>query len=158
MKKEKNPGAIGREEALTKIHRYCAYQERCHSEVRNKLSEFGMWGEDSDNIMAQLIQEGFLNEERFAKMFAGGKFRVKKWGRLKIRRALEEKYVSEYCISKGLEEINETEYLAALKNIIHTKDASLDEENIYTRKNKISKYAAGKGYEPELVWSILGRN
>src|SRR3990170_4529848 len=101
-------------EAREKIQRYCAYQERSHREVRNKLHEFGLYRKDVDEIISDLITDGFLNEERFAKAFAGGKFRMKKWGRIKISHALEAKGISQNCIRIGLKEIEEASYVTSL--------------------------------------------
>ncbi len=95
-------------EALTKakqkIAHYCAYQERCQQEVRSKLYQYGLYKNQVEETLAWLITEGYLNEERFAKTFAGGKFRVKKWGKLKIEQALKQKQLSSYCIRKGMAE------------------------------------------------------
>jgi regulatory protein len=138
-----------------KILRYCAYQERAHSEVRNKLFELGAYGDELEEIISYLIVEGFLNEERFAKTFAGGKFRLKKWGRLKIQNALEGKSVSKNCIKAGLKEINDDDYLVTLTSLIERKTESITEENVYVKRGKISQYVIQKGFEPELVWKIL---
>ena len=142
-------------EALAKIQKYCAYQERCHSEVRKKLLEYELKSYDVDEIIAQLILSGFLNEERYAKAFAGGKFRMKKWGRLKITHALEAKGVSKNCIRIGLAEIDPDDYQKTLREILEKKSSEADESNMYSRRDKLSKFAIQKGYEPELVWKIL---
>src|SRR5689334_25253039 len=104
-------------DALAKIYRYCAYQERSHQEVRNKLFELGLYQSEVDELLSRLITEGFLNEERFAKAFAGGKFRMKKWGRLKIINELELKGLTRNCIKSGLREIDDGDYNAALMHI-----------------------------------------
>src|SRR5687768_10604150 len=96
---------LTKQEAETKIQRYCAYQERCHQEVRGKLYEYSLFKDEVEDILTNLITEGFLNEERFAKAYAGGKFRMKKWGRLKIIHELEIKGLSKNCIHAGLKEI-----------------------------------------------------
>src|SRR3954470_11095456 len=95
------------QQAKEKIQRYCAYQERCHQEVRHKLFEFGLYQSEVDEILTGLITDGFLNEERFAKAFAGGKFRMKKWGRIKITHELEARNISKNCIRTGLLEIDD---------------------------------------------------
>jgi regulatory protein len=143
------------QEALEKIKRYCAYQERCPSEVRNKLYEYGLWRDEVDEIISMLITENFLNEERFAKAFAGGKFRMKKWGRIKIVNALESKGVTKNCIKLALKEIEETDYQQTLSLLIEQKSSQSEEENLFVRRDKISHYAIGKGYEPDLVWKTL---
>jgi regulatory protein len=142
-------------EALGKIQKYCAYQERCHSEVRKKLFEYELKPHEIDEIITQLIVSGFLNEERYAKAFAGGKFRMKKWGRLKIVHALEANGVSKNCIKSGLAEIDPDDYQKALREILEKKSSEVDEPNLYSRRDKLSKFAIQKGYEPELVWKIL---
>jgi regulatory protein len=144
-------------EALGKIQRYCAYQERCHQEVRNKLFEFGLYTDEVNEIISGLITNGFLNEERFARAFAGGKFRMKKWGRIKIIHELESKGISANCIRLGLKEIEEDDYDKILSEIIIKKVDEVSESNLYAKRDKISKYAIQKGYEPELVWKTIKR-
>lgn len=142
-------------EAKGKIQRYCAYQERSHQEVRNKLFEYGLYRDDVDALLTDLITDGFLNEERYAKAFAGGKFRMKKWGRIKIVNALEAQGLSKNCIRIGLKEIDNEDYLTTLRHVLEKKGEEIEEENIFAKRDKISKYAIQKGYEPELVWTTL---
>ena len=142
-------------EAKQKIQHYCAYQERSHQEVRDKLYAFGLHRAHVDEILTELITDGFLSEERFARAFAGGKFRMKKWGRIKISNALEGKGVSANCIRTGLKEIEEFEYLTALRGLLRQKFATVEDDNVFAVRDKISKYAIQKGYEPELVWREL---
>lgn len=142
-------------EAKGKIQRYCAYQERSHQEVRNKLFEYGLYSNDVDQLLSDLITDGFLNEERYAKAFVGGKFRMKKWGRIKIVNALEAHGLSQNCIKIGLKEIDPGDYISTLDSLLEKKGNEIDEENIYAKRDKISKYAIQKGYEPELVWKSL---
>src|SRR5688500_18246210 len=143
------------QQSKEKIRRYCAYQERSHQEVRNKLYEYGLHRPDVDEVIASLIMEGFLNEERFAKAFAGGKFRMKKWGRIKIIHALESKGISRNCILIGLREIDEAAYVETLRELLNEKSRSLKEDNIYARRDRLSKFAIQKGFEPELVWKEI---
>jgi regulatory protein len=143
------------QEALSKIQRYCAYQERAHSEVREKLFEYGIYEREVDEILAELITSGFLNEERFAKAFAGGKFRMKKWGRIKIIHALEAKGVSPNCIRSGLKELDDAAYAETLHEILTKKNQELAEDNIYSHRDRLAKYAIQKGYEPELTWAVV---
>lgn len=138
-----------------KIYRFCAYQERSHLEVKNKLYSLGVDKNDSDEILTHLILEGYLNEERFAKAYAGGKFRIKQWGRLKIIRGLEAKGVSSNCVKSGLKEIEHDDYLETLRDILQKKMSTLDEQNILVKRDKISRQAIAKGFEPDLVWTIL---
>ncbi|MBT1698569.1 RecX family transcriptional regulator [Fulvivirgaceae bacterium PWU4] len=143
------------QEAKGKIQRYCAYQERSHREVRNKLFEYGLSRSDVDELIVDLITDGFLNEERYAKAFAGGKFRMKKWGRLKIINALEAQGLSANCIQSGLREIDAEDYERTLTEFLEKKISAVDDDNIYSKRDRLSKAAILKGYEPELVWKIL---
>lgn len=143
------------QQATEQIRRYCVYQERSHLEVRHKLYSYGLYRNDVDDILATLITDGFLNEERFAKAFTGGKFRMKKWGRLKITRALELKGVSPNCIRIGLREIEEEPYIETLRKLLEDKCQMLSEESPFPLREKLSAYAIQKGYEPELVWKEI---
>ena len=105
MKKNSGKGKPDINKALVKAQRYCAYQERCQQEVRARLYEWGLYSRVVESIIAELITNNFINEERFSKVYAGGKFRIKKWGRIKIRQKLREKNITKYCIEKGFEEI-----------------------------------------------------
>lgn len=142
-------------EALGSAYRYCAYQERSHREVKNKLYEYGLSTADVDELLSRLITEGFLNEERFAKAFAGGKFRMKKWGRLKIVSELEAHGLTANCIRLGLKEINPDDYLETLSSVLKKKSEQLNEENEFVHRDKLSKYAIQKGFEPDLVWKVV---
>jgi regulatory protein len=142
-------------EALQRISHYCAYQERSHQEVRNKLYTYGLHKADVECLLAQLITDGYLNEERYAKSFAGGKFRIKKWGRNKIVKALEAQGVTPKCIEKGLREIDDRQYRATLEKLIRLKLSRTEDENLFKIRDKVARYAIGKGYEPELTWIIL---
>jgi regulatory protein len=142
-------------QAFLKISGYCAYQERSHKEVRNKLFDYGLYGSEVEEMLTRLITEGFLNEERFAKAFAGGKFRMKKWGRNKIAHELEAHAVTGRCIQKGLDEIDDREYTKVLRTIIEKKWSQVADENAFRRKDKVARFAIGKGYESSLVWAIL---
>lgn len=142
-------------DAYIRISRYCAFQERSHDEVRSKLSSFGLHTEVVDELLSRLITDGFLNEERFAKAFSGGKFRVKNWGKIKIEHALKSHNVSSKCIAIGLREIDDEDYRATLKKLIMKKAEQLTEENLFKKRDIISKYVIGKGFEPELVWKML---
>ena len=144
-----------RSDDFVRISRFCAYQERSHHEVRNKLESFGLGTDAVDELLSRLITEGFVNEERFAKAFAGGKFRIKNWGRLKIERALKAHNISSRCIAIGLREIDIDDYRAALEKLIAKKSDTITDDNLLRKRDLISKYAIGKGFEPELVWQML---
>lgn len=142
---------LTKEQALQKLKHYCAYQERSHNEVKQKLYALGVWKKDHDEIISTLIEENYLNEERFAIAFAGGRFRVKQWGRVKIKYELKQKQVSEYCIKKALKQINEEEYLQVLDKLAKEKYASLKGEQYLVRKKKTIDYLMGKGFEMGLI-------
>jgi regulatory protein len=139
-------------QALPKIKQYCAYQERCHAEVKDKLYSFGLHRTEVDDIIVQLIGENYLNEERFAIQYAGGKFRIKHWGKNKIKQALKMKQVSDYCIKKALKEIDDTDYLKTFENLAAQKMNLLKgERNIFIKKKKLQDFLLMKGYELDLV-------
>ena len=143
------------EEALPNMQRYCAYQERCHSEVRNKLLEHGIYGLLLENIIAELITENFLNEERFACSYARGKFRIKQWGKRKIVSELKQRQISDYCIQSALNEIEETAYLQTLKDVLSKKDRISKFRSPAERKQKLTAYAITKGFEYDLIQSFF---
>lgn len=143
------------EEAYVRISRYCAYQERSHKEVRTKLFSYGLFPSQVEEQISRLITDGFLNEERFAKAFAGGKFRMQKWGRNKILKALEQHGVSNRCIARGLQEIEGAAYRKALRALLSKKLAAIGEDNPFKARQKAATFAVGKGYEPDLVWDTL---
>ena len=144
------------EQALQKLKHYCAYQERSHSEVKEKLYNLGIRKNEHDGIIASLIEEDYLNEERFAIAFAGGKFRMKQWGRTKIKYELRQRQVSDYSIKKALQQIKENEYSATLKKLAKEKLASLKDEQQLIRKKKTMDYLLQKGFEMELVRGVVG--
>ncbi|MGN6291128.1 MAG: regulatory protein RecX [Chitinophagaceae bacterium] len=146
---------LTKEQALQKLRHYCAYQERSHSEVKEKLYQLGVWKKDHDEIIASLIEDNYLNEERFAIAFAGGKFRMKEWGRVKIKYELKQKQVSDYCIRKALKEIKEEDYLNVLRKLAQEKYTTLKSEQYLVRKKKTMDYLMQKGFEPELITSVL---
>ncbi|AFC24953.1 regulatory protein RecX [Saprospira grandis] len=150
------PPYISYEAALAKLQSFCAYQERCHQEVRKKLMDLGVYGERLDEIVADLIEDNFLNEERFAHAFAGGKFRVKSWGRLRIQRELKAKNVSAYCIRKALKnELPEEEYFPKLLELLRKKNRLINKGDYYSRSKKLAQYAQYRGYESHLIWEAI---
>ena len=140
------------EQAVPKIKQYCAYQERCHAEVRDKLYSFGLHKNEVEEIISGLITENYLNEERFAIHFAGGKFRMKQWGKIKIKQALKFKQVSDYCIRKALKEIDAHEYEKTFQKLVQQKVKILkSEKNIFIKKRKLQDFLLQKGFETQLV-------
>jgi len=141
--------------ALIKMQSWCAYQERCQQETRDKLYGFGLWPDAIENIISSLIESNFLNEERFAMQFAHGKHSIKKWGRIKIKIELKQKRVSEYCIKKAMQQIDDKEYILTLRKLIETKQRLTKEKSPIKLKLKVLNYALSKGYERDLVFDIL---
>ncbi|MFZ9980729.1 MAG: regulatory protein RecX [Cyclobacteriaceae bacterium] len=144
-------------EARTRIQRYCAYQERSHRQVRSRLFDYGLHSDDVESAISELITEGYLNEERFAKAFAGGKFRMKKWGKNKIEHQLKSQGLNKRCIATGLKEIDQEEYTKSMTVLLKKKLSAIKEANPLIKKHKAGRFMIGKGYEPELVWQQLER-
>lgn len=140
-----------------KIANYCAYQERTHEEVRQRLAKFFVLLDDAEIIISQLIEDKYLNEHRYAQTYAGGKFRVKKWGKNRILYELKRKNLSEYSIRSAMKEIKETDYRETLQKLAEKKLESLEskESNNLILKKKLATYLIQKGYEPELVWEMV---
>lgn len=147
-----------RKDIMEKMRKYCAYQDRCHREVRTKLLAIKVFGEELEEVMAALIQENFLNEERYARSFVRGKFRMNHWGRNKIKRALQAKGVSTYCIDKGMEEIDEHAYRDQLETLL-SKYGRRQATKLtgFKWRNRLFNYALGKGYEPEVIREVSSR-
>ena len=141
------------EEAFNKALKYCTYQERCHNEVRTKLLSLKIYGNELENIISRLIEHDFLNEERFAKTYAGSKFRQMQWGRTKIIYQLKFRKISDYCIREAMKEISDEDYLKSLRQQLEKrmKLVSKDKNPI----QKTAQYLISRGFEPELVWKEL---
>jgi regulatory protein len=146
---------IGKEQAIQRIRHYCAYQERAQQEVRDKLYELGMTMDEVEEIMSDLIAENFLNEERFATQFAGGHFRIKGWGKVKIQHALQQKRVSSYNIKIGLKAIDEDAYIKTLQQLATKKWNSLKGERGLSRMAKTQAFLHQRGFEPILYQSVV---
>ncbi|MBP6657951.1 MAG: RecX family transcriptional regulator [Bacteroidia bacterium] len=144
------------EKARSKALKFCAYQERSQQEMRDKIYSWGLHQQEVESIISYLIEEGFLKEERFAIAYAGGKFRVKKWGKIKIKLALKNKKISEPLIKKALGEISDSDYRKMLLKVISAKEKLVTEKDPYKRKYKIASYAISRGFEPQLVWEVMG--
>lgn len=146
---------LSRSEAKTRAEKYCAYQERSQVEVRRKLWEWGIYGDEAEEVLYELITSNFINEERFAVAYAGGKFRIKKWGRKKILQGLEQHQLSSYCIKKAMKEVPQSEYENTLRQLLDKKSRLLSESDVFLRNHKLARYAISRGYEPDLVWRML---
>ena len=139
-------------EILKKMEHYCAYQERCHQEVENKLKEFRLIPEAREHIILQLLDNNFLNEERFSKAFARGKFRIKKWGRQRIVRELKARNISEYNINSALAEIDHEEYVSVFEEAALKKLDTITEKDRNRKRKKLSDYLLYHGWESNLVY------
>ncbi len=142
---------------LQKAASYCAYQERTQDEVKLRLKKWNVWGEEADEIIAELISMNYLSEERFAKTYAGGKFRIKNWGRMKIRQELNRRGLSDYSIESGMREIDDAAYINGLQELLAKKKILLEksETDHFKLKQKLARFAMGKGYEGELIWKQI---
>ena len=152
----KKPKVYTQKQALIKAESYCAYQERCQQEVRDKLYSWGLHDVQVENVIAELIASNFINEERFAKAYAGGKFRIKKWGRVKISIELKRRKISAYCIKKGLAEIEEEEYIKTLQKVAEVKIKAMKERDSKKKKYKVMNYLLSRGFENDLVVEVVG--
>ena len=141
-------GRLSKEQAFQKLKQYCAYQERCHQEVKEKLYSFGLYKQETETVIAQLIEENYLDEERFAIQFAGGKFRMKHWGKKKIEYELKQKQVSGYCIRKALAQITEEDYHETLDKLAAAKYEGVKEEGPFTARAKVTAYLLKRGLNP----------
>ncbi len=138
---------------LEKARKYCAYQERCIFDVKKKLINWKIEEDIISDIILQLKNEGFINEERYTLAFSTGKLRNNHWGRNKISYALHQKQIPELTIQIALNSLDEEEYLNTLKNVLSSKKISDDDE--FKRNNKLVRYAQQKGFQPELVWKVI---
>lgn len=143
------------EEAQKKLENYCAYQERCHKEVRTKLRDMKMIPEAIDNIMVHLIENNYLNEERFAKAFVSGKFRIKKWGKNRLIRELKFREISKYSIDVALKEIDQEAYYTTLDELTKKRIDQVKEKNSFKKKKKVADYLLYRGWESHLVYEKL---
>lgn len=140
------------DEAKKKLEHYCAYQERCHQEVRQKLKSMHMIPEATDIIIVHLMDHNFLNEERFAKSFVRGKFRIKKWGRRRLLLELKKKDISKYNVNQAFREIEEAEYIEVFNDLAEKKAQTLKETDKYKKKKKLIDYLLYRGWESHLVY------
>jgi regulatory protein len=142
-------------EAQQNLEHYCAYQERCHQEVVNKLQELGMIPAAIDAIISSLIQNNYLNEMRFAQSFARGKFRIKKWGKNRILRELKRRNISNYNIKKGMEQISEEDYHTTFLELFEKRKKEVARLPIEHQKKKLISYLSYRGWETELIYDAL---
>ncbi|WP_139854127.1 regulatory protein RecX [Aequorivita sinensis] len=144
------------DEAKRRLERYCAYQERCHKEVQQKLYEMRMIPLAIDEIIDHLLRHNFLNETRFAQAFARGKFRTKKWGRNRIVNELKMRQISKFNIQIALKEIPDSEYYKTFEALAEKRMQQLSsEKNLQTKRKKLADYLFYRGWEPELVYAKI---
>ena len=142
-------------EAKSKIEAWCTYQERCDYELRNKLYSWNLYTEDVNILISDLITNNFLNEQRFAEAYTGGKFRIKRWGKIRILKELKFRKISDYSIKKGMAEINDDEYFESLKYLFEKKSKTITGKTIWDKKAKIKRYLHSKGYESDLIYEVM---
>ena len=142
-----------KEQVYQKLRHYCAYQDRCHAEVKTKAYSFGIKKPDVEELTTRLIEEGCLDEERYAKAFAGGKFRMKQWGKVKIKAELKQRRISEYCIAAALNEIDHGRYKETLNKLAIKRWNSIKGPgtNLFVKMTKTRNFLLLKGYEANLV-------
>ncbi|WP_298884564.1 regulatory protein RecX [uncultured Polaribacter sp.] len=143
------------DEIKRKLENYCVYQDRCHKEVEQKMREYNLITEAKEMIFLSLMKDNFLNEERFAKSFARGKFRIKSWGKQRIVRELKFKDISDYNIKTALKEIDEEEYLSTIYRITENRNEIINETDIYKRKKKLIEFLMRKGFEADLIYKTV---
>ena len=143
------------DELQKKMEYYCVYQDRCHQEVEWKMAEYQLIPEAKEKILLYLMEHNFLNEERFSKSFARGKFRIKNWGKQRIIRELKSKNISNYNINSALKEIDDEDYLETIYRITKNRNHTITEKNIYKRKKKLQDFLMRKGYEYDLIFKTV---
>ena len=139
--------------AIERLRNYCALQDKCQWDVIQKMQEWGLLEDSQNHILELLIEEKYVDEERYSRSFCRGKFRIKKWGKIKISNELKKKKISEVSINKGLEEISNFEYQEELDMQYHKKKKFIKEKNYFIKKKKIATYLIKKGYESNVVWN-----
>ena len=145
-------------EATERIQSFCAIQDRCQWEVEKKMKEWEISDEIIENILTNLILDKFVDEQRFSESFSRGKFRIKRWGKVKIKNELKIKKISKNCIDKGLLQIENKEYLEVLKYLYIKKRNSLKDTNQFIRKGKIAKHLQQKGFESNMIWELINKD
>jgi regulatory protein len=152
---EKKKVKLDKKTALAKAEHYCAYQERAQQEIRDKLYEWGLWSDDVENIISELIQTNFLNEERFTEAYVSGKFKIKRWGKIKIKQGLKLKRIPDKMIQRALNGIDYDEYLNVIVVAAQKKAPLIKEKDAFKRKFKLISYLMSKGFEKDLIIDVL---
>ncbi len=155
IEKPKRKKIYDKKSAKPKIEQYCAYQERSQQEVRDKLYDMGLHQKEVEELISELIGDNFLNEERFAIAYAGGKFRIKHWGKVKIKQHLKLKKVSDYCIKKALAQIPDSDYEKTIAMLIEKKSKEIKDKDPYVFNHKLANFLASRGFEADLIWQQI---
>ena len=145
------------DELQSKMEHYCVYQDRCHQEIEKKMNAYKMIPEAKEKILLHLMRHDFLNEERFSRSFARGKFRIKNWGKQRIIRELKIKNISSYNIKTALKEIDDELYIKTIEKIATLKNNTIKESNLFKKKKKIYDYLYRKGYESSLILETISK-
>ena len=151
----KKPVKLDKKSALAKAEHYCAYQERSQQEIRDKLYEWGLWSNDVEELISELIQTNFLNEERFTQAYVSGKFNIKHWGKIKIKQGLKLKRVPDKMIQRALNSIDQDEYLKTILSLAQKKAPLIKEKDAFKRQYKLVSYLMGKGFERDVMILVL---
>jgi len=152
---EKKKKSFTVDQIKRKLENYCVYQDRCHKEVEQKMWEFHLIPEARELILLSLMKDNFLNEERFAKSYARGKFRIKSWGKPRIVRELKFRDISAYNIKTALKEIDEQEYISTIYRITENRNEVISEPNEYKRRQKLIDFLMRKGFENDLIFKTV---
>ena len=155
MEERRKRTKLSKKDALSLMQKFCAIQDRCQSEIRTRLIEHSVYGDDLEEIIADLISDDFIDEERFARAYVRGKFRIKRWGRMKIIKELKFRRISTYSINKGLKEIDPDEYYETLKVLLEKKSPTITSKDKWDRRKKLTSYATQKGYEYEVIKGVM---
>jgi len=143
------------DEIKRKLENYCVYQDRCHKEIEQKMRDYNLIEEAKELILLSLMKDNFLNEERFAKSFTRGKFRIKSWGKQRIVRELKFRDISAYNIKTALKEIEDSQYIETIYRITENRNNVISEPNEFKRKKKLIDFLMRKGFENELIFKTV---
>jgi regulatory protein len=152
------PKKLDKRTALLKAESFCAYQERAQQELRDKLYEWGLWSNEVEEVISELINTNFLNEERFTLAYVSGKFNIKKWGKIKIKQGLKLKRIPDKMITRALNTIDYDDYLKTVLAAAEKKIKTITEKDPYKKKYKLTTYLMGKGFENDVILSVLKDN
>jgi regulatory protein len=152
------PKKLDKQTALLKAESFCAYQERAQQELRDKLYEWGLWSNEVEEVISELINTNFLNEERFTLAYVSGKFNIKKWGKIKIKQGLKLKRIPDKMITRALNTIDYDDYLKTVLAAAEKKLKTITEKDPYKKKYKLTTYLMGKGFENDVILSVLKDN